>query len=203
MSIFGGLFGPSQQEVWSQLCKEIEADIVDGGFWRGKKVVAKANEWTITLDTYTVSNGKTSTTYTRMRAPFINKDHFRFKIYRSGVFSELGKLLGMQDVEVGYPDFDENFIIKGNDTEKLKRLFSNPKIRELISQQPRIYFEVKDDEGWFGAEFPEGVDELYFQVPGLIRDVERLKSLYYLFVEVLNQLCLMGSACQENPGVEL
>jgi len=203
MGILKQLFGPSRNEIWSQLCKEIEADLVDGGFWRGKKVVAKAKEWTITLDTYTVSNGKTSVTYTRMRAPFVNKDNFRFKIYRSGLFSKIGKFFGMQDVEVGFPEFDEEFIIKGNDTEKIKRLFSNPKIRELISKQPNIYLEVRDDEGWFGAEFPDGVDELYFQVPGVIRDVERLKNLYYLFAEVLNQLCLIGSAYQKDPGVNL
>jgi len=31
---------------------------------------------------------------------------------------------------------------------------------------------VKDDEGWFGRSFPEGVDELYFQVPGVINSME-------------------------------
>ena len=37
---------------------------------------------------------------------------------------------------------------------------------------------MKDDEGWFSTSFPEGVDELYFQVVGVIKDVEQLKSLY-------------------------
>ena len=39
----------------------------------------------------------------------------------------------MQDIEVGYPEFDDEFIIKGND-EKTKNnwnFFSNDKIREL------------------------------------------------------------------------
>ena len=41
----------------------------------------------------------------------MNKDGFRFKIYRKTVFSGLGKMLGMQDIEVGYADFDEAFIL--------------------------------------------------------------------------------------------
>lgn len=203
MGLLREVFGPSQKEVWDKLANEIEAEFVDGGFWRGSKVVARVKEWTITLDKYAVSTGKTTVVYTRMRAPYVNKDGFRFRIYRKGIFSEIGKLFGMQDVEVGYPSFDEDFIIKGNDTQKLVELFSNSRIRELIELQPQIYFEVKDDEGWFGAQFPEGVDELYFQVTGIIKDVERLKTLYNLFAEVLNQLCIMGSAYEDGAGVEL
>ena len=32
-----------------------------------------------------------------MRAPFVNKDGFQFEIYREGLFSAMGKALGMQD----------------------------------------------------------------------------------------------------------
>ncbi len=197
------IFGPSKEEVWTKLSEEIEADFVDGGFLKGDKIVAKVQEWVITLDTYTVSTGKTSTTYTRMRAPYVNKDGFRFKIYRKGFLSNIGKLFGLQDIEVGFSEFDGEFIIKGNNTEKLSSLFSNPKLRELIQAQRDISLEVKDDEGWFGTEFPEGVDELYFQVHGVLKDTERLKNLYYLFAVVLNQLCVIGSAYEEDPNIVL
>lgn len=160
-------------------------------------------EWTITLDTYTVSTGKSHVTYTRMRAPYVNADGFRFKIYRKNIFSGIGKYFGMQDLEVGYPEFDNDFIIKGNDESKVRSLFMNDKIRALIQQQPSISLEVKDDEGWFGADFPEGVDELCFQVVGVITDVKRLKSLYELFAETLNHLCLIGSAYENDPQIEL
>ncbi|WP_018214251.1 hypothetical protein [Desulfitobacterium hafniense] len=201
MGLLREIFGPSQHEVWEALCQEIGADFIDGGFFKGTKVVAEIKEWVITLDTYTVSTGKTSTTYTRMRAPYLNKDGFKFRIYRKGIFSNIGKLLGLQDIEVGYPEFDDQFIIKGNDRDKLVSLFSNSRIRKLIEIQPDISLEVKDDEGWFGSEFPEGVDELYFQVPGIIKDMDRLKTLYFLFAEVLNQLCLIDSAYEDSPDV--
>ncbi len=74
------IFGPSKEEVWTRLSEEIEADFIDGGFLRGDKVVAKVREWVITLDTYTVSTGKTSTTYTRMRAPYVNIDGLPKKV---------------------------------------------------------------------------------------------------------------------------
>ena len=203
MSILKEIFGPSKEEIWRQFSEEIDADFIDNGFWKGKKIVAKFENWTVTLDTYTQSSGKSSTTYTRIRAPYVNKDGFNFKIYKSGLFSSIGKVFGMQDVEIGYPEFDEDFIIKGNDKTKLKELFSSDKIRELIVSQDRIHLEVKDDEGWFGTEFPEGVNELYFQTIGVIKDVERLKSLYMLFAMILNKLCLMGSAYEDVPEITL
>jgi hypothetical protein len=200
---FMGVFGPSKKEIWQQLAEEIQANYVDMGFWKGDRVEAQVDNWIVVLDTYTVSTGKSSITYTRMRAPFVNLDNFYFKIYRSGFFSGLGKMLGMEDIEVGYEEFDTDFIIKGNNKEKLGQLFSNGSIRSLIQEQPQISLEIKDDEGYFSTHFPSGVDELYFQVTGVIKDIDRLKVLYELFEEVLKELCNMGSASVERPGVDL
>jgi hypothetical protein len=197
------VFGPSKDEIWRQLCGEIGADFVEGGFWRGSKVQARVKEWSITLDTHTVSHGKHSTTYTRMRAPYVNPDGFQFTIYRKGLFSGLGKMLGMEDVEVGHQEFDDAFIIKGNNESKLRALFANPRIRELIEAQPSIHLQVKNDEGWFGPSFPDGVDELCFQVVGVIKDVERLKYVFDLFSEVLNHLCHIGAAYKTDPNLAL
>jgi hypothetical protein len=197
------LFGPSTQEIWRQLCAEIGAQYVEGGFWKGDKVQATHGPWTITLDTYTVSNGKTSTVYTRMRAPFVDTGSFRFTVYRKGIFSDVGKWFGMQDVEIGDEAFDRDFILKSNQDSKLRELLGSCRIRELINQQPQIYFAVKDDEGFFRSSFPGGVDELYFQVVGIVKDVERLKLLYELFAETLDQLCRVGSANEDTPNVSL
>lgn len=197
------MFGPSRKEIWRQLSEDIHARFVEGGFWKGDKVEASHGPWTVTLDKYVVSTGKVTVVYTRMRAPYVNPDGFRFRVYRRGIFSNFGKFLGMQDVEIGIPDFDRDFIIKGTDEGKLRQLFANPKIRALIESQKEINFSVKDDEGWFGATFPDGVDELAFLVVGLIKDIERLKQLYELFGETLEELCRIGSAYESDPGVKL
>lgn len=203
MSVLRELFGPSKKEIWRILSEQTGSEFVEGGFFKSDKVVAHHREWTITLDTYTVSNGKTSTTYTRLRAPYVNAEGFRFSIYRSGIFSGFGEFLGFQDVEVGDEDFDRAFVIKASDENKVRELLAEPQIRELINRQPRFHLEVKDDEGWFGKSFPEGVDELYFRVPGVIRDVEQLKGLFDIFAEVLNRLCMIGAAYQGGPDVQL
>jgi hypothetical protein len=109
----------------------------------------------------------------------------------------------MQDIQVGDPEFDEAFIIQGNDEAKVRALSASPPIRHLIQAQPQIWLAVKDSEGWFGPRFPEDVDELQFQVVGVIVDVERLKALFDLFAAVLDQLCRIGSAYKTSPGETL
>jgi len=203
MGTWRKLFGPSKEEIWRQLTTEIEGLYVPGGFWNGDKVQATHGEWTMTLDTYAVSTGKTTIVFTRMRAPYVNPDGFRFTVYRKGIFTDIAKRFGMQDVEVGDEAFDRDFVIKGTDEGKLRDLFANPRIRELLATKPELQLTVKDDEGWFGPSFPEGVDELYFALPGVIKDVERLKRLYALFGETLDQLCRMGSAYREPPDVKI
>lgn len=203
MGLFRQLFGPSRDEVWAQLASEIGASFDAGGLFGRTVVRAQVREWIVTLDTYTVSTGKSSQIYTRIRAPYVNRDSFRFEVYRKSVFTEFGKMLGMQDVSIGDPWFDEEFVVKGNDEARLVRLFSNPKLRELIHAQSSIHLTVKDDEGWFGTTFPEGVDELQFMVHGVIKDVERLKLAFELFAVTLDELCKMGSAYEHDPGIVL
>lgn len=203
MTFLRTMFGPSREEIWRQFCAQTGYSYVDGGFWKSDKVEATHGQWTVTLDLYRVSTGKSSVTYTRMRAPYVNPDGFRFTIYRKSIFTGMGKWFGMQDVTVGYEEFDRDFVIKGNDEQKLRRLFSSQKIRELIAAQPEIYFSVVDDDGKIWSSFPEGVDELHFQVVGVIRDIERLKLLYDLFAETLDELCRMGSAYEQTPPVKL
>jgi hypothetical protein len=206
MSFLHNKFGPSKDEIWQQLAAAIGGDFTEGGFWKGSsKVEAAHGQWVVTLDTFTVSTGKSSATFTRMRAPYVNPDGFRFNIYRRGIFSDLGKWLGMQDVTVGDPLFDDGFIIKGNDETKLRRLFADARLRHLIMTQPVIHFSVKDDEEkfWGGRNFPPDVDELHFQAGGVVKDLDQLKRLFDLFSETLDQLCRMGSAYEKNPGVTL
>ena len=126
-----------------------------------------------------------------------------FKISREGFFSSIGKFFGMQDIEIGDPFFDKQFIIKGNDPKKIKLLLADDRIKELCQTQPRIHLSIKDDEGWFGTDFPEGVDELYFECVGVIKETALLKALFGLFCLVLQRLVQIDSAYEDDPQVVL
>lgn len=203
MGVLQKLFGSVKEKNWRRLADEVGGEFVPGGFLKDSKVRLRYRQWTFTLDLQTESSGENSVIYTRLRAPYMNRGGFRFTIYRKGFFSNLGKLLGMQDIEIGEAAFDEAFIIKGTDENPLRSLLADRRIRQLIERQPTIHLTVRDNEGWFKRKFPEDVDELCFQVPGILTDLDQLKSLFDLFAAILDRLCESGSAYQDNPGVEL
>jgi hypothetical protein len=207
MGLFRSLFGPSQEEIWTSLRAQIAAELVDGGMWRGDKLRMQAGDWTVTLDEYTqmVMAGKTHIhiPHTRMRAPFPNPTGFRFSIHRASVFSYLGTLLGMQDIEVGHPEFDENFVVKSNQESVVRSLCDSARLRELVTAQPKFQLCIQNDEGWFGTKYPPDVDVLVFDVAASIRDVERLKGLYDVFAETLGKLSRMGVAGEGTGGVTI
>ena len=138
-----------------------------------------------------------------MRAPFINKDGLHFNIYKEDIASSIGKLFGMQDIIIGDDVFDKNFIIKGNNEEKIKILFNDKRIKELIDEFPDVSFQIRDDDGWFSNKFPEGVNELYFLCEGEMKDVQMLKDLFELFSITLERLAQIDSAYEENPNIKL
>ncbi len=203
MSLLNSLFGPSKAEIWSQLAAQVGGQFTDGGFFGKTRLDVRVDPWLLTLDTYTVHHKNSSTTYTRLRAPYVTADGFRFTVYREGLFTPLGKMLGMQDIEIGDPDFDQTFVLKGNDEPKVRQFFADDTLKALLYTQSAIHMEVKDDEGWFGRSFPEGVDELYFQRLGVMRDLPELKALFDLFSHTLHRLCHFGSAYENDPNIRL
>lgn len=190
------LFGPSKERIWQELSREINALYVKGSFWGTDQVVARHESWEIVLDNYYARDVQ----YTQMRALYSNRDHFRFKIWRRGFFSDMGVLFGMQDIQVGHAQFDNDYIIQANDESKVRALLDNERIRLLIEAQPEILLSSGHVSDWY-VTLPYGVDELHFCYAGVITDKQRLRDLFDLFSEVLDQLCRMGSAQNEPPGV--
>ncbi len=185
MSLMREWFGPSREEVWRQLSTEIGAKFVKGGFLQGDMVEATHGEWTIVLDTYAVSTGKVTIIFTRLRTRLENPSGFRFSVSRAGFFSSIADVLGFQDVQVGFDQFDDDFVIKGNDEERLRALFANARIRELLDAQPHVHFRLYDGDVWGMKKLPHNIDELEFTLGGVVKDIPRLKLLFDLFAETL------------------
>ncbi|MCM8529153.1 MAG: hypothetical protein NE327_21705 [Lentisphaeraceae bacterium] len=207
MGFLRALFGPSKEEIWSQVASQIKGKYIKSGFFGTDKLVYVHGEWELVLDTYTESSshGKnsSSTTYTRMRAPFLNKDNLNFHIYREGFFSPLGKALGFQDIEVGDPDFDKEFIIKGNNAAKISQVLADERIKKLLQWQPRVSVKLRSDKSLFFKKYPEGVNELYFSCVGVMKTQEDLRNLFELFCLILDRLVKIDSAYEDDPGVVL
>ncbi len=196
-----GILGPNQNEIWRKISDDIGATFIEGSFCKTCKVQARFGPWTVFLDN--VSDGESST-YTRMRAPFVTLGDFRFSMTRTNLFTPLGKMFGMQPIEIGDPEFDASFVVRSNDEGRVRELLASPRIRELLNAQPKVRFTIKDNEGcWFKKRFPSNVDALYFTTGGVAKDELRLKGLFDLFAETLHRLQILGVATKDISGVTL
>jgi hypothetical protein len=191
-------FGPSKDDVWRQLADRIGGTFKDRDFWNGSAVEAMHGEWMLRLDTFTVSSGNSSQTYTRMRTPFFNPDGFRFQIKRAHFLTGLFKTFGMEDIEIGVDHFDRNFVISSNNPDRIRGLFSNKDFRDFVSVHPQLTLSIKDDEGLPGRSYGPQVDALSLVVPGVIKELPRLHAMFLLFALLLDALCADGKAYENR-----
>lgn len=226
MRLLHKILGPSRREIWKQFCVKISADYESGGHWFSESIIrAKHRNWTIVLDTHQVPGGRFPAVCTRMHALYINKDGFRFSLDRKDITSGLMTLLGVSHTKAGPPQlesnkplfgsayadiqqfesdfgFDEKLIIETNDEAKLRALFKDLKIRELIQSQKSLSLEV----GSFnqaGVPFAHNIYELRVYVNDIVRDVRTLETLYKTVICLLDTLCHIESADESPPSIHL
>lgn len=198
------VFGSPKHEIWEELAKEIGGQYVDQ-FLGGDCLVVRFGEWKVKLDSFYSGNQYGGSYFTRMRAQFLSKDKFHFKIYRKSFYSSIWKFFGMHDIKIGEQKFDDNFIVKGNKQQKLKLLLQDTRLKHLIDAQPDIYFKIHKslNDYLFNedllSEKPDDIYELYFRCVGEIDNKYQLKSLFELFSLTLERLVEIGSAYDNAP----
>ncbi len=174
-----------QKEAWKQLTDEIGGNYIESKHFKVPKVELFYKNFKFCLDTYTVSTGKSTITYTRMRTLFINKPEFSFKVSKEGFFAKIGKALGMADIEIGDAHIDDKLLIKSPNEYMVKDLLSKEKIKEnlLAIKNINLYVEKKTYDN-SSLLYTESV--LNQTVTGVIKDVELLKLWYNLFAAIID-----------------
>ncbi len=71
------------------------------------------------------TGGEDPTYYTQAHFQW-PESHLRCEVYPEGMWSRVGKLMGMEDIEIGSPEFDRAYIIKGSDPATLRNLLTPP-----------------------------------------------------------------------------
>jgi hypothetical protein len=169
------IFNRRKDEAWEQLAVDMGGEFIKGALFRASRVRVPLGNTMVTLDTYSVPSGDTSTSYTRFRATFSNPAGLQFSIRREGLIGRLDKALGLQNIDLGEPEFDRNFVVQGKPASEVQRLLSGIGLRQMLQQQKSISLGTRGNE-------------LYLEVQGVVRDVARLRSLLSVLKEVLSRV---------------
>lgn len=84
------------------------------------------------LELYRTGSGKNKRYYTEINFELENKYEYTLTLYKERIWSKIGKLVGMQDIEIGDDPFDKSFIIKSNDDYFATEVLKNQKTKDFF-----------------------------------------------------------------------
>ncbi|MUV04012.1 hypothetical protein GN157_09855 [Flavobacterium rakeshii] len=179
-------------EKWNEFAQYINGEYIKNSAWHSAKTIKKYKGHSVIFDNYTtyqtVSNTTITQVFTRLTIPLNINYEFSFEIYRKNLITSIGKLFGMQDIEVGHTKFDRDFIIKSNNGFKIKQILNNKEVRESIEQFKGVYITTSKKEGIFGKKLPKSKTELTLYTYDDITDFEMLKAFYDLLTILTDKL---------------
>lgn len=187
----------TMEDVWGAVADRLGGERrLDRKGRRLKDIRFVAGEWELVLDRHVQSNGQTSQTYTRLRSLFTQRRPLKFRAYTKSIFSDIGKALGMQDIEVGHPRVDPGWIIKGDGEGEIRSLMILPQVVEGLARLKSARFEIRRHK----RSMPD-VQVLQLQVLGVMTDESKLEAAVALMFAAMAHLVRAGIAAPEPPEV--
>lgn len=97
---------------------------------------------------------------------------------------EIGKLLGLTDIELGDPALDAAFIITTNSPDVLRDLLlSDPDLRQTLLRHPDARLALAP-----ASEEPDAAVYLLFTKDEAITEPGALREVYHLIISLLRQI---------------
>ena len=79
----------------------------------------------------------------KLEISFENPDGLEFIVFPESGGDKIKKIFGiLKEIKIGNSDFDDRYLIRGNDEEKIVRLFSKPNIQEIMLNRFGLYLEL-------------------------------------------------------------
>ena len=126
--------------------------------------------WVIMHDVFETSSLSRSqyegNPYTRMRALYLDKDGFRFRMRRRSFLGRVLSIFGQPTAKTEFSEIDRYFAVKTTDETKMAHLLDSISLRLVMMRQPGLCLEVKTRDSIYGRPLSKGVRELYLQIEG-------------------------------------
>lgn len=177
--------GNSLEEVWQKISEDLKrsSDLFE------YSVIIEQQGRSISLDIDMELGGEFEEGYelTRFASDLMRFDDFRFNLHRQGFIEGIGKFFGMEDIIIGYPEFDKEIIVKTNHPDRLKDILSVTETRELLLSLPDFEFHIGHHHSAH-TEVESAFLEL--RIDKGITDAEKLRPIYNCFIIVLEKVDL-------------
>ena len=145
--VIGYVVLAGRRQAWSQLADRAGLNFEAGNFFgSGITVSGVYQGHQLTLSTFTRHTGKSSTTYTRLVLFMNRQSSLDLSLSTEGVFSKMGKMLGMKDIQTGDEAIDQRYVIKGQPENQVVSILQNYDLRQKLVEAPSVSVQVKGQE---------------------------------------------------------
>ncbi|MBF9253456.1 hypothetical protein I2I11_09150 [Pontibacter sp. 172403-2] len=181
MSAIKEFTGTTEAEIWQKVAEDIAAH----------KAVLKytallhqsGQQILFDLDIDLGGGFESGISTTTFRAAVPARVPLRFHLHEQDFLGEISKVLGMEDVKVGYPDFDAAFIIKTNQPDTLRKLFADESVRRILLRHTTGRLKLEAEDG-----SPDAI--LSFKKDEAIVEVTVLREIYHVLRVILERVSL-------------
>jgi hypothetical protein len=120
---------------------------------------------------------KTSDTYkTEFSWKIAITSNVNLRITKEGIKSTLKKQFGGQDIEIGHKEFDETFLVKGDNIDLTRAILTNAISSELLKKERGIYGSITIQQDYIRYE-ESGVLLTEEDLKRLLRLIELCKNI--------------------------
>ena len=169
--------GETPEAMWQQVRKDFEGEDL-----LGYHVLLNNGNTVVELDVDIDLGGGFEGGYeiTRFISRLPGTNDFKFALHKEDFLDEIGKFFGMQDIKLGFDDFDKHVVVKTNDEARTKQLFAD--------EQLRFFVLAIEDDFTMSLSTSHMEKVLALEIEKGITDVAFLQKIYGWFVQLLNEV---------------
>ena len=186
-----------RREAFQAAASELDATFVQGKRSSGDEIHLEHGPWKVILDTYVVSTGQTTITYTRAQALYVAREDFTLRVTKRNFFTRIAELFGFYGLLVGDQELERKYKIRSSNDPRGRSLMMDRRLRELILAQPSLQLDIRRLSWGKRRKKGEGVRRVTVVTTGVIKDADRLANYVRVVAATLDQLVRIGVAHQE------
>lgn len=122
-------------QTYSRLAEHYGGTFDAAGLFARPQLYFEHADAQVKIDIYS-TGGKNPTYYTQAHFRGLHPTT-RCEVYPERMWSRIGKLIGMTDIVIGSPKFDDEYVVKGDDPAQISALLT-PAVQQQIDQLRRL-----------------------------------------------------------------
>jgi hypothetical protein len=201
------IFSPfsDMKSIWEQYARETGAVYEAGGLLKSPKLIKKYKNWSMEMSARieNTNNGPDDNMPSRtiletlIHVPFVSTSDFTFEIAPENVAIKILKKLGRKDIQIGVPEFDQKFNIRGDNPDQVIAFLQDQALRDTILRTGTPSLHIDENKKLFGRGHGKETQILEYFGYGLADSIGRIQALFELMEKTMDQLQQIGKAADE------